>query len=543
MAFYFEISINGADLTSCESAGWAVLSLTRRNLAADVLSLRRRHSSATALAHGDRVVLWADGRRIFTGQVYAPGASLAAPADLDQVQVLGPWQIFNETTFVRGFPRLAGSGATFAASVSGGHVTAVNVTAGGSGYLEGQLVFGGGGGAGAVGRVNISDAGVVVSVDVLSGGVGYTSAPTVGIMPITWMPYKLGDTVTVGPGAGVEVWDPVAEEWYVPTSPTPFKFARADNAAASPPEIDLARYCCTRGLICDPNWDSAQIYRTLQEEVLAVMRYTRLLRARLAAVDRPDLTPFFTYDQDGIIAGLGTTASPKYRTWQDQKVGQLLTSLLAVKPDVAAWWDYSQEVPELLMRVASLETEDELHAGKLPLMSVDATPRPELVPAGVVIRWELAPVVPDWTWRGARYTLHCDKSPSTVLPHEPGVLTHTLDVVPDVAAFKPVLAASMMESLGTQRATGSLLLGGLTLDEVMAVRPGRCYRLPGDALLRSSQLLVQETAWEPAANVVKCSLGYPRALDLGTISDLKGWVTVMMHGWLSSRQELVPPPP
>lgn len=73
------------------------------------------------------------------------------------------------------------TGATAAATVSGGAVTVVNVTAGGTLYQSVPLVaFSGGGGSGAAATAVVTN-GVVTAVNITSGGSGYTSAPTVTI--------------------------------------------------------------------------------------------------------------------------------------------------------------------------------------------------------------------------------------------------------------------------------------------------------------------------------------------------------------------------
>jgi hypothetical protein len=88
---------------------------------------------------------------------------------------------------------MQGSGFTATATVSGGEVSAVTVTNPGSGYFSyhaGQpghrgyydLTFTGGGGTGAVWRAYFVD-GACTSVVKISGGTGYTSAPTVGLPP------------------------------------------------------------------------------------------------------------------------------------------------------------------------------------------------------------------------------------------------------------------------------------------------------------------------------------------------------------------------
>ncbi len=73
------------------------------------------------------------------------------------------------------------TGATAAATVNGGAVTVVNVTAGGTLYQSVPLVtFSGGGGSGAAATAVVTN-GVVTAVNITSSGSGYTSAPTVKI--------------------------------------------------------------------------------------------------------------------------------------------------------------------------------------------------------------------------------------------------------------------------------------------------------------------------------------------------------------------------
>lgn len=64
--------------------------------------------------------------------------------------------------------------------VSGGGVSTVNITNGGSGYTTASVAFSGGGGTGAAATATLTG-GVVTSITVTSTGSGYTSAPTVSI--------------------------------------------------------------------------------------------------------------------------------------------------------------------------------------------------------------------------------------------------------------------------------------------------------------------------------------------------------------------------
>jgi hypothetical protein len=72
-----------------------------------------------------------------------------------------------------------GTGATFTVTISGGAVTAVTVTAAGSGYVSTDVIgFVGGNGNGATATLVLSS-GTVASVTVTAGGNNYTIAPTV----------------------------------------------------------------------------------------------------------------------------------------------------------------------------------------------------------------------------------------------------------------------------------------------------------------------------------------------------------------------------
>jgi hypothetical protein len=540
----FLISIAGAAAQSAEALGWSLESLQRRSQAADVALLkmtRHRPSDAARIARNDKVVIWHQGTRIFTGKAQPASVQNTESGSAITVPVFGPWFDLEQQTFCRGVYRGEGGGGSATASVSGGAVTSVAVTGGGSGYYGARVIFTGGGGVGAIARATVSN-GQVISVSIISGGTGYTTVPTVELLGVTQLPPRIGDTYTVPSGSGISIWNPATEEFETPSPSTTYKWARADNAGATPIEVDIARYCGTRGLLCDPNWGEPPIYRTVFEEIKELLNYSQFVPDRLG-LEQPLTCDFAQMETD-----LGANATPKYRTWQDAKVSSLISQLLAVKPDVATWFDYSSSVPALRMRSAAVETEQTLRLGQAPLMSISATPRPELAPAGMVIRWEFSEDNnKPWFWRGYRVPAHVDKSPADVLPHEAGVVTQTLEYVPELGveglgSYRPTLAAALMQSLGPVRASGSMVLRPATAGEALGIRPGLTYRLT-DPMLSACQLLVQETTWTPASNQVQCSLGYPRSLDLQTISDLRGWLVRVFSGSYGNYAAILPPAP
>lgn len=76
---------------------------------------------------------------------------------------------------------VTGSGAAATATVEDGAVTAIAVSAGGTGYSDNPTVtLTGGGGSGATAVATVVN-GVITAIEVTNGGSGYTSAPTVAI--------------------------------------------------------------------------------------------------------------------------------------------------------------------------------------------------------------------------------------------------------------------------------------------------------------------------------------------------------------------------
>ena len=89
---------------------------------------------------------------------------------------------------------------------------------------------------------------------------------------------------------------------------------------------------------------------------------------------------------------LGGDLGPRTRTVSDITVAEAVRQVLAMKPDAALWWDYSASgLPILNLRVASLETAQTVAIGTrdgMALTGYQLKVADDLVPTGVVIRWE-----------------------------------------------------------------------------------------------------------------------------------------------------------
>lgn len=479
MSHYFSMSINGATAVSCEAAGWSVDGgLVRRNMAADSVTLRR------AVRAGETSIGIAVG---------------------DVVNV-----------YLNGDYFFVGTAQALAFSFTDGRSSASVQLLGPWWNLE-QLTF-------------------------------VRCPPTLSGVDYTHLPHVLGGTFVTTPGDGIQEWNGTA--WVTPSTGTYYQWGRADDfsspnhtgADASHRKIlDIARFTSARGFTCDPNWtdyiaNPSSIYRTMQAEIKALVTYALWIYNSSGL----GLTAPFTADLATLTANMGASASPRYRPYQDRKVAELIIELMAVKPDASIWWDYSAGVPVMHMGVASEEVESELTPGLPPLRSLDAAPRTGLTMTGVVIRWEYTAATA-WPYRGWKQVALFDKYPLTCLAHEPGVLVHSVDF-DGSTLFLPTLAESLYNSLSPLRATGTLVLGDLTDAEALAIRPGMVYRVAGDELLSQAQLLIQETRWNPMDGSVTCSLGYPRALDLQTLRDLRGWATMSFSGPTWNYTQAIPTP-
>jgi hypothetical protein len=88
-----------------------------------------------------------------------------------------------------------GSGATALVTVSAGKITAITVTNQGYGYSNPQISFSPAGGAGAT--FSFEYTGVVTNVNVVTEGTGYTTAPTVSVLPSTGVFIQFSSTGTL----------------------------------------------------------------------------------------------------------------------------------------------------------------------------------------------------------------------------------------------------------------------------------------------------------------------------------------------------------
>jgi hypothetical protein len=399
--------------------------------------------------------------------------------------------------------------------------------------LDGTVIFQG---TAMAPQTAANDQSITVSVQVLGPWWHLTRLHYVRYSP--WvdegMPPTLGSTLTIsGPG---DYWNGTA--WVpIPPGGLTYKWARQVNTGATPVELDLGTVLSSRGLILDPDYSLGVRYRTIKEDLRTLGRYA------LASYTHRAATAPFAIDLDDLEDGVGTDAAPRFRTWQDRSVADLMKDLLAARPDVVSWWDYSVDPPAFRVAGSSVQDTVSLTAGTAPLAGWSLTPRPDLKPVGVIVGYTFAPFT-DNASRGYAPNAYLDKYPATTLHTDPGVLIFSIP--PDASTvIQSGVAQAYYDALSTLRGEGSIQLAGFDTDlDCAAWRPGKKLSgISGVPELTGVELIIQSTTWDLQGRTVSVQVGLPRQLDLDTIRDLRGWLTMSAGGWPWDFQHILPAPP
>lgn len=404
----------------------------------------------------------------------------------------------------------------------------------------------------------------------------------------------LGETFTVTFPAGTSIWN--GSTWVTLPSDHTITFTVATRASyagypATTGTADVNMMWTARHWLFRPGGTPGQIYTTIQDEFTRVMSFMQVANA-------PDVFSV------GTVA-LGNALAPRLRTLSDAQTSDVLRQVLSMKPDAAVWWDYSgSSLPVINARVASLEVPLALTVGEGVMSNYSLKVNDELVPAGVVIRWEqdasettgmgrpyLADFFPGmevatacattnasnvvtcastanlttglmvsgtYVPVGATVTAILSGTSFRISANATGTSTGQrmilrastgpasyqpgvmVHTVTDEVTVAPGIAKEVYNSLAVRRAQGSLTVVDRTFS--LGLRPGRVISLAGDAQLDGVQLWVQNVSWSPETGLAQLTVGYPQHLQLRDRIDLKGWLRASFNGPFFSFSWIVPPP-
>lgn len=332
----------------------------------------------------------------------------------------------------------------------------------------------------------------------------------------------LGDTITVSPSG--QYWDGTA--WVSWPSSVTWTYGTTGSyvPGATTGTLDVNWYRTSRFWLFAPVGSGPSMtYKTVAVQLDEIL-------ATLGHITNPDVI------QVGIMS-LGGNASPKVRTVEGLHFGEAMRQTLTVKPDCSIWFDYSASgAPLLNARVASLEAVQTLLVGQgngQILPGYNLKPTDDMIPAGVIIRWEGDAS----TTTGLGRPFLVDKYPASIVSYDPRVMIQT--VTEDVPRV-PGIAQEIYNSLAVRRTVGSVSV--VDVDFSLGLRPGSVVAVDGDAMLSGLQNLVQAVRWNPDTGIAACSVGYPEHLSLRDRLDLKGWLRRVFYVPGALVSQIVPPP-
>jgi hypothetical protein len=303
-----------------------------------------------------------------------------------------------------------------------------------------------------------------------------------------------------------------------------YEIAHTADPLSTPEKVSINHVMSAKGYLYDPTYGPLN-YRTMDTQVEEIVDYM---------VDITNANQLFA---KGDIDG--TAMIPRYRVFADRSSADCLRDVLDCNPSATVWFDYTAD-PVPILHVSQPGTEETLTLGAPPLARLAVTPRPDLVPSGIIIRHQYAEPVNVYH-RGFTYAWAIDRYPATAAMTDDGVITVSQDDTENAGAGGYNLAQTMYEAMATLRSTGTMDLYDPDLS--LWVRPGLTYRVTGDAAVEHGQLLVQSATWNPKTGVWSAVLGYPRHNDLQHYRDMRGWLrrTYWAKGTLVVNA-LVPPP-
>jgi hypothetical protein len=327
----------------------------------------------------------------------------------------------------------------------------------------------------------------------------------------------------------IEIGDIIYLSTY--TDPIPIEIATVLDFTSSPVKIPPAWLIDARGHLYDPHYVPAIAYRTLKEQLEELFDYV------IARMD--DEPGGATFQYDPALHFEFPDATPRPRTFQDERVANLVIQGLALRPDAAVWYDYTTTPPTMHIRSASNEVPEALTLGDGGLEDLDGETKPELVPSGVVVRHQTEMV--GGYYRGWTIPIWFEWYPPEAKADDADVVTSTFIASVDTWAYGG-LPQKLYEAMAVLRFAGTATV----TDEAMALdmRPGRVFTVAGDdESLDYGQLLVQSAAYNPAAGHWKLTFGLPEVLGLAEMKDLRPWLLfrVCGPGWVGLQRLPLPP--
>ncbi|WP_256199159.1 hypothetical protein [Verrucomicrobium spinosum] len=199
--------------------------------------------------------------------------------------------------------------------------------------------------------------------------------------------------------------------------------------------------------------------------------------------------------------------TPPRLTKQDRRCDELIRSALTAHPDAAVWFDYSTEPPTFKLTTRGDEgTTVTFTKGTPPLRAVNLQPRPDLVPSGVVVRYERS---------GTAVSTDGMRPAALVDAYPPGSEPDVLDAIAMTITLKkgehavPGYARRLYDAFAVMPWEGGVQLWAA--DGVTGLHPGQSLNITSDQASWASMGAMVQTVQESLDNgFVNLALGLPQ---------------------------------
>lgn len=223
----------------------------------------------------------------------------------------------------------------------------------------------------------------------------------------------------------------------------------------------------------------------------------------------------------GEISALGAVQLPKIRAVADLRVSEAIQQTLSGKPDAAIWFDYGPDVPEVNIRVASLEEAIELTVGGAVLRDYRVRPVDELIAHGVVVRFQeqFSEIY------GFGFPTLVDAYPAGTACYDAKIVLQTVATT-ESAGYGA--AQSVYESLSPRRGDGTLVVRDAVFGG--GWRPGQVVQIVGDPVMAGVKLWVQSVVWDALKAETTLTVGYPAHLNIRDMISLRKYARTAFLG-------------
>lgn len=190
----------------------------------------------------------------------------------------------------------------------------------------------------------------------------------------------------------------------------------------------------------------------------------------------------------------------------DRRTHELVSDALVLHPDVALWWDYSGDRATALFTKRG-EHVITLQAGVNDVTDEGITPRPELIPGGVIFRYENSTAA--LAQNGGRRAVLIDAFPAGTAADSMDVLIQTVTIPDSRTRVQKGSAKRLYDALAVLTYEGTVTITKAECDT--GIRPGHTINIKGrDPAWANMNAFVQSVTEDVDKGMTTLTFGLPQ---------------------------------